>query len=527
MQLAKAEQIRPTLTSSWLHSNWWPYALAILMAFTAKLPTLSNNIVFIDEPIYLAQAMRLNSFEAFVYAFQYRVETKFQLGLVPYMLAKIISLPNAILIVHLFGLVATGVTACLFVAISQRIFKERMSGLMAFFLWCLFINTSEFTAATILEYFQTPLILAAFWVFTSIFQHPVKAYRTLFWSGFCLGLATLVKPPALLVVPILILALILPSQPYTRILSAKFLKSALLIVSGWALPVVIFVVPYFFSSSALEALNFCLFQLTSTYATDFEPTLSILRRATSLLALFGPFNLAVIFTSVILFKPIKIRSPSQWSEAARYLLLTLLIGWALYAGYAVGQAKTHYLLPILAFLFFLPGYQIVTIFKKQKLAKRRLSVVFVIGICLLAQFGSLRFYTNLLLNNRNFYDSTQSNIDITTLANYVDANSQSQDSIWVYYNVSELYWKANRRPATTEPTGTWLVIVYSPFWFNKIATELTEDKPTLIVGIDSPRIGPPGAATLTELPVIGDMLNQRYICSRDTIPHTTICKLKV
>ena len=526
MQITNTMGQHRTDTLNSIYSNWWPYALAILMAFVAKLPTLSNNIIFIDEPIYLAQAMRLNSFEAFVYAFQYRVETKFQLGLVPYVLAKIISFPNAILIVHLFGLVATGVTACLFVAISQSIFKERMPGLLALFLWCLFLNTSEFTAATMLEYFQTPLILAAFWIFTSIFQHPAKAYRILFWSGFCLGLATLVKQPALLVVPILALALISPSQPYTRFLSTKFLKATLLIVGGWALPIAIFVIPYFFSSSALEALNLCLFQLAGAYATSYDPNLSILRRATSLLTLFGPFNLAVIFTSIIYFIRAKMKPQIRWTTTDKYLLLAFFIGWILYVGYAVGQSKTHYLLPVLAFLFFLPAYQVVILLKKQKPNKRRLSIVFVIGICFLAQFSSLRFYTNLLLNNTNFYASTQSNIDITTLANYIDTNSQAQDNIWVYYNVAELYWKANRHPATTEPIGSYLVNFDSPFWFNKIATELAEDKPTFIIGVDSPRLGRPDAATLIELPVIDELLNQHYECSREIIPHTTICKLK-
>ncbi|MDQ6693838.1 MAG: hypothetical protein M3014_05370, partial [Chloroflexota bacterium] len=50
-----------------------PYWMAAALGAVSRLPSINNSILFIDEPLYLAQARLLNSFGAFVFASQYRV----------------------------------------------------------------------------------------------------------------------------------------------------------------------------------------------------------------------------------------------------------------------------------------------------------------------------------------------------------------------------------------------------------------------------------------------------------------------
>jgi 4-amino-4-deoxy-L-arabinose transferase-like glycosyltransferase len=503
----------------------YPFFLASLIVLIAKLPTLNNSIIFIDEPIYITQAMRLNSVEAFVYAFQYRVETKFQLGLLPYVISTTISLPNTLLFVHLFGLVATLASGILLIAISQRMFKRYSPGLVAVFLWCLFFYTDELAAATLLEVFQTPLLLLSVWLFLPVLQNSIHPRRLLFWSGFSLGLATLVKPPGLLMLPILGLALILPPNPVYKLLSKKFILASLILLIGFAIPLVLFIIPYLFNAEALAALNLCLFQIASQYITTYGPNQNNVIRALKLLILFGNFYFYLMLTSLMSLIYFKLKSRWNWHETDRYLLLLGLSGTFLFVGYSVGQAKTHYLLAVLPFFLLVVGYQLSKNLEKLKLVKRVMLYTFLISLCLIILANNVHYYLNLYSYNGVPYANTQPNINISSLASYIDANTNAQDSIYVYYNVPEIYWKAQRHPAGTEPTGTFLVDFYNQFWFKRVNAELIKDRPTMIIGIDNPRDQRPQVADLMALPVIGNLLKQRYTCSRDLFPSTTICKL--
>ena len=146
------------------HSPLATCLLALLLALVAKLPTLHNQIIYIDEPAYLVQAARLDSFEAFAYAFVYRTDTKFQLGLVPYMIGLALSWENTILVVRLLGFIAVGATSVLMVAISRRAFGSVVPGLAGLVLWLLCLNTATSLAAPLMEYFQVPLVLLAVWL---------------------------------------------------------------------------------------------------------------------------------------------------------------------------------------------------------------------------------------------------------------------------------------------------------------------------------------------------------------------------
>lgn len=141
------------------------YALAQLLAVGVKLPTLNNSIIWIDEPIYLSEADRLDTPMKFMLSARYITETKFPLGLVPYIAALWLDHSQAILWMHIFGLLAVVASTILLVALSYRAFSNYVPGILAALLWGIFLTRNAMTIAPLLEYFQTPLILAALWAF--------------------------------------------------------------------------------------------------------------------------------------------------------------------------------------------------------------------------------------------------------------------------------------------------------------------------------------------------------------------------
>ncbi len=100
--------------------RWSVYLLGALAVLLGRMPTLSNRMLWIDEPTYFTQAALLRSFQTFIYAFNYRVETKTQIGLIPFILADAIDHQNAFLLLHLFGLIAVLLSCWLLIAIADR-----------------------------------------------------------------------------------------------------------------------------------------------------------------------------------------------------------------------------------------------------------------------------------------------------------------------------------------------------------------------------------------------------------------------
>jgi len=300
--VAETPKVAKRPTRSW--SNYWPYLLAALVGLLAKLPTLNNNIIFIDEPTYLMHARRLDSLETFFYSFSYRTEPKFQLGLLPDLLALAISPPNAILIMRLCGLVAVMVSGGLLLSLSQLMFGERVPGWFAWLLWLFFLNRNAADVVPLLEYFQTPLLLFSLWLL--IKASGRNTY--IFWAGFMVALAGLIKPTALIVAPVLILGLYGLGHPWLKPAKWSFVKrlagQIAWLGSGISLPLGVFILPYLLRPTALADLKFKLIEISSSYGALGNK--SLLTRTLELLAIFENTNLLLIIISGLSYLIIKV-----------------------------------------------------------------------------------------------------------------------------------------------------------------------------------------------------------------------------
>ncbi len=512
-----------------LWKKWWPYLLAALLCFLAKLPTLNNYILFIDEPTYLIYARRLSSPETFFYSFSYLTEPKFPLGMLPDLLALALSPANAIFIKRLCGLVAVICSACLLLGISKRMFTTFLPGFLSLAFWLVLLNSNIPNAAPLLEYYQTPLLLLSFLFFISRNEH--KTF--LFWSGFCLGLATLVKATAIIVAPIFCLALILGSYSLTRWETAEFVKQKIVEIFilglGIALPLGLFILPYLLRPETLIDLKFNLLDVSSSYGGIGNKT--ILNRLFEQLPFLSLINLVLIAGTMLVFAYSllkKVKSGQSWSKTDVSQLLLLATGWFVFLGYSTGQPKLHYTIPVLPFLMLFVGYRVRLIWQSFRNPRHRFLFTLVLTLFIaIGQIGSLIFYSWVGIQEQNYYDSQLEIQNQSALVNYISANSQIQDSIWVYYNMPELYWQANRRPATNDPVGSWLVHINTPFWYQKTLQELEKERPALVIGIEKPRFVETQVPGLTQLPLIKNWLAQNYSCEDSLIAGATVCKRKV
>ena len=508
--------------------KWWPYLSVTLIALVAKFPYLNNNILFIDEPIYLAQAKRLDSIEAFIYSFQYRSEVKFQWSLVPQLLALAISQDNAILIMRIFGLIAVMIGFCLLITISKQLFNDLLPGFFAVTSWAILINRSYLTTPPLLEYFQTPILLFSFWQFIKGLESEKKAGWPFFWSGFSLAFAGLIKPSALAIVGVFGLTVIFyHPQLNTKWFSWAKLKPIFCLGLGLTIPIAITIGPYLFNTTAWAELKLNIIDISASYEKLDNSSLG--KRTIFLLLLFELSNLLLITVTALPFITSRIIfHRKEWSRLDTYQLLLLLTGWGLFAIYAYGQYKEHYLITIFPFLMLFIGYRLR--YYLSKITPSRLRLMMVTAFCvwlLLSNLISFQYYYQQLFIERGqtYYDELNG-LNLPKMVNYVKDNTKPTDLIWTYYNFPELYWLANRKPATTDPVAGYVVLFHNDFWNKKIVGQLKQEKPTLIIGVDKVHMFLDKPLTLLEVPLVKDFIAENYECNTTIVKDATICTIK-
>ncbi len=535
----------------------WPYIAATLLAVVEKLPSLNNYISTVDEASYLVQARLVDTWETFIFAFQYRTETKFQLGLVPYILGHKLDEANAMLIVRLFGLAALIVSACLIVRISKQLFNSVIPAFLCLIPYLLFLNITLPVIAPLLEIFQLPFLLAALSLFIGYLQRSNTTssniercqnshkVRSLYWCGLTLGLATLIKPTAPVVAVAMALWLALPVLPklLRRQLSWKQLVNslahpALALILGTATPIVLFVLPYFFRPAAMQELIYNTFQLPLDYTSGIDRTYA--SRIAELISML-PMGIGLFITLLPLaylcgkmWQRVRNKRGSvnklegvaaTWGQDEYIVSLIPTTGIALFFAYSTGWVLDHYWVPVLPFFLLYAGYIAMTIYRTIPWPKARPVFLAILVVALV--WSNMRLVRNYLLianEKGRDYRHEAPGVDANQLATYITANTSPQDSIWVYYNMPEVYWLADRRPATREPVGNYLASFYNSAWFDRTYNELESSRPALIVGITATRWPEEGVSEVQELPRVKELLAQRYDCIRDAVPNTVICK---
>jgi hypothetical protein len=517
---------------------WWPQLLVTVAVVILRWPTLSNRIFNIDEPTYLAQAARLRSPEAFVYAVLYRTETKTQVGLIPYLLANLTGGGDAMFVLHVFGLLAVLATCWLMIAFADRFLSGRVAGLAAALVWALWLAVGPGYAngvgeaqsnllPTLLEIIQAPFILATLYMFASGVESgrvsAAFARLLLLCSGAAWATAVLIKPSAALVGPLCLAALPVASHELTgRALFRRCVPAAAAFIVGAALPVALLFVPYLFSPAALSELRFNLVQVNAAYAQGAPGY----RRA---LSLIGGVP-AVLLAGWALLPPwvmLRVRRSSGSKRPLSALLLVWLAGLAVLVGSLPGHAFWHYLVPVVPLVALAATESVsVALHRVAPFGRRAPAIVgLLLAACYLApQLPAVRTYA-AGASADSYLDDDRRRIDVDGLVTYVRAHSRPDASIWAYYNTPELYLLADRHPATRDPGGAYLWLFWDEPWFQRTADDLATEQPELIIDIHEPRYaaGTPQERALTRIPRVGALIERDYVCDQQAIRGATVC----
>jgi hypothetical protein len=524
--------------------GWLPYAAMAIVMLVLRLPTLTNRILSIDEASYLVHALRLESFEQFVYAFQYRVETKTQVGLLPYLLANAIDRQNAILIIHALGLAMMWVSGALMITISRRFLGSAWAGLAAAVMWAVYLVVGpgspvpyepeeyEFFQAPRLEYFQTPLLLASLLFFLLGAEAARKGRKPgwlLGWSGVAWAFACLVKPSGVTLGPLLLLTIPLfwPAVGRRFPPLKEIARAGVPFVVGAALPVAITFAPYLFRPEALAELRFSLLEVGGEYASSG----SRLDNITHLIEGMPPLLLLTFALFPFLLFPtmLGLREHEAIPDYAhRTLLLLVVLSPGLFAGVAFGQSHLYYLVPIIPFMALaVAGYAGLLVKVWHDEGRRRLSVALAL-LAVLAYLGpqtvALFLYPARSVNDA-YLGRDRRRFDLDGIVAYIRETTEPKSKLWVYYNTPEIILLADRLPATRDPAGIWLNYIWKEPWFSRTADDLEAEEPTVIVGIDGPRYHYPHTVPLLEVPELGARIQQRYSCDTERFRGATVCTL--
>jgi len=511
------------------------YLLATLAGLVLRWPTLTNRILSIDEPSYFVQAALLGSLQKFVYAFYYRVETKTQIGLLPYILAAALDRHQAVLLLHIFGLLAVLLSCGLLIALAARFLGSPWPGLVAALIWLPYLNIgpaydpggldvlSEFPAI-LLEYFQTPCILLSLygllWGLEDRGGHPTAARWMLAGAGVAWALAVLIKPSAVLLGLLYLLALAFSgargAAPAGR--GHTLLAQVGAFGLGAALPVLLVFIPYLFNPSALQELRFNLIDVNATYTAGG----SLLVRALALLLGFPPLLLLAF-----LLTPPLLRWRHPTAQVSPALSLILWAGPLLFLGILSGAGFLHYLIPIVPLMALAVAGYLYLIWSGGRSDRPRWQALLLGGLLAavywgpqlprLAQFPG-RMAADTYLND------DRARFDLDSLVMYIQTHTQPNATLWVYYNSPEVYLLADRQPTTRDPASAYLTLYWAAPWFQRTATELAAATPDLLVGINNPRYPHPNALPITQIPQVSELIAQAYRCDAQVVRGVIICQ---
>ena len=506
--------------SAWCVAGW------IAAAALARAPLLTNQFHSIDEASYFAQAGRLHTLDAFVYAYLYRTETKSQVAVLPYLLAQLLAPAQAALWGQIFALIAIVVSGALLIAAAGRWLGSPVIGLLAAGIWLPFLEVgpgyplpgldpTEAFPAPLLEYWQAPCVLAAGYLALRAAESrgPGRAAPAWGLAGLAWALAVLIKPPALVLAPLLLAApwaLRVPASPRT------YLRNAVAFGVGALLPVAAVFGPYLPRPDTWAELRFNLVDVNAAYAEVVPLPL----RAAAMLLAFPPLLLLGWVAAPIVARRAAAGGPGR---------LLAGIWWAgpvFFAGLLPGGGFAHYIIPLLPFVALATvGYgwwwlRGVAAAGHPRRAGALAAVL--LGAYLLAQAPALLAMPAQLRADTFLADDRQ-RFDLAGLVGYIQAHSAPTDAIWVYYNTPELYTLAARRPATRMPNNEYLIAYWREPWFSRTAADLAAEQPALLIGITDPRFARAWVTPLPAIPVVQDVIARLYRCDAGAVRGAVVC----
>jgi hypothetical protein len=521
----------------WRWNRLVPYAVVLLVVVVFRWPTFSNDIFSIDEVWNLIGVTRLHSFEEFVYAFKFRVQTN-QVGLVPLYLADALDPRNVFLLVRLEGLVEIVVGCWALVALSRRFLGGAVPGVAAAIVWSMYLAVGpgyplpaavleESFQAIRLEYLQALFLLLsllAFVIGSGIGSAcPEPRLWPLLLAGLTLAISMLVKPAGEFVAIVYLFALsrLFPVSG-SQVSRSRLARALAGLGIGALMPVALVFGPYVFDPQALSELRFNVIDINAEYASH---SWDVQWRVAILLGALPPLLVGLFIVALVL---LLMGLPRQLApHTRRTLLLLAAAGPAVFLGYVPGHAHFHYMLPVVPLLALAAiGYWHLALSSAADSSSttfvRRIVPPVVAGIYVIAQLPGLAIFASSPSNDWYLADDRQ-RFDLDGLVHYIDASTPATASIWVYYYVPEVYVLSARRPATSDPVGGALTLVWDETWFERTVAELASERPALIVGIDNTHMARPQAGPIDGIPRVSAWIAANYRCDHNALRGLTLC----
>ena len=515
--------MQPASTGAATPSLTWVLAL-ILISITLWLrsPTFNDHILFIDEPIYYSFGSRLTLPGA--HAYTHTADQKPPLGPLTYWLAIQISPHHAIMVVHALTTLAIGLTALLLLASSQLLLGNPWAGFGAGLLYALIGSSTApaadaFFAFSSLEHFQAPLLLGFALLFLlSLYQQRARMAVA---AGTVLGVAALYKPNVpVLLLPAWGIAIFavrrqrLPPRP-AAVCSSAATCCTLAVVAAAPL--------YYAAIGHFDAWRF--------YNVDALRRYSGLGgsvwQQTMLLADAIPLKIPL---AVGMFYGAIAAPRAGWSHWDGEIGLFLATAWiVLFCSLAPGLHKVHYLIQALPAECLLIGMAGTAGWRYATIARRSVRpfagaayvVIFIVPLAyglyqLALGWSALSAYAGsdgyLALHRRAG--------TLAPLVRYIQEHSAPADLIYVHSEAPELYFLTQRRPAVSDPTGSWIAMLASRRAADDLLRELQASPPRLIVQLDYRRYGR-SQETLEKWPSLLGWIQQHYT-QRTSMNHVQI-----
>lgn len=495
-------------------ARYLPWLLSVtLFGITLLLrsPTFNDHILFIDEPIYYTLGSRLELPEAHVYT--HTADQKPPLGPLTYLLAIEINPHHAIMVAHVLTTVAIAATALLLLVYSQLMLSSPWPGFGAALLYALMGSSKPlageaFFAFSSLEHFQAPLLLG----FMLLFLLSLQRQRA--WlggvAGVALGIAALYKPDVLvLLAPAWGVAFFAVRRQRLPLRSA----AAVSVAAACSTIAVFGAAPLYYAAIG----HFDAWRYYNIDALVLYRGLggSVLQEGVLLahtIPLKIPLAIGLFYGAIAAVRA----SRSDWKGESACLLAT---AWpVLFCSLAPGLHKAHYLIQALPAECLLIVIAVVAGWQYVMAARGTLRPAFwaaylgaFIGPLAYAVYQLALGWTALAA-----YAGADSYLalhrkagTLAPLVRYIRAQSGPDDLIYVHSEAPEFYFLTQRRPAVSDPTGSWIAMVASTKVADHLLRELQASPPKLIVQLDYRRYGRAGE-TLQKWPQLASWIEQHY-----------------
>lgn len=462
--------------------------LVLFVIFLLRVPSLFEPYWYGDEGIYLVlgQSMQRG-------ALLYRDiwDNKPPLLYVLYAISPTLLWAKALAIVFVLG-TCVGVYA-----LAKSLLKNTSVALLATLVTGILLSIPKFegTIANAELFFTLPIVWGAYLL---LINEKVKnSVKALFSVGILASLAFLFKVPALFDFLAMFTAVFFiyfwPTHFNRRIIKKDLfgaIKFYGLITLGFLLPFAITCLYFISQNGLMDFLTGSFVQNASYVSVDSGPFSSLNN------PLFIKGIVLLVITLVLIVGYLKRLITKE------LLFLSLWFGFSLYGALLSNRPYMHYLLQVLPPLVLLVFYLLTNLLHFFKERKTVLQII--PGIVVIALVGGTLLYLNNMfksafalgtqsyysnwfdfISERKTWEDYVTYFDSRTLnsyamAEYLKANSNSDDSVFVWSDASFVYVLSNRAPATKFIQAHHLSTI-DPKNFDSVAKELEVKKPRFIL----------------------------------------------